>query len=214
MKGGKYPAPESPAAAVATVDAGMGRAGWTEQRRQKGLAILQRHLSGEDGRTIAAAMGIARGAVSTYLHEMEDAGEVALISPPKADTDTPRRATLAALDEDAQRKHRGSLVGWHSFRTTFCTLALANGVPMEILRKVTGHHTAEIVLKHYDRRGREDMKKAIGAAMPKAIAGAVEKREAPEELVTVPPELAPLLAKATAADWEKISKVLQKGSKR
>jgi integrase len=214
MKGGKYPAPESPAEAVAAVDAGMGRAGWTEQRRQKGLAILQRHLNGETGKDIAAAMGIARGAVSTYLHEMEEAGGVALVSPPKADADTPRRATLAAKDEDAQRKHRGSLVGWHSFRTTFCTLALSNGVPMDLLRRITGHRTAEIVLKHYDRRGREQMKKAIGAAMPKAIAGAVEKREAVEEFVAVPTELAPLLAKATAADWEKMAKVLQKRSKR
>ena len=51
-------------------------------------------------------------------------------------------------------------------------MALENNVPMEILQKITGHKTGEIVLKHYDRRGREAMRKVIGDAMPQAIAGA------------------------------------------
>lgn len=219
VSGGQFPAPSSPADAVAKVDAGTRAAGWTEARRQKGLAILQRHLNGETGKDIAAAMGIARGAVSTYLHEMEAAGAVALITPPKAEET--RKTTLAEVKDGEQRKHRGSLCGWHSFRTTFCTLALANGVPMDILRKITGHRTAEIVLKHYDRRGREAMKRAIGAAMPKAIAGAVERSAAVrsgggEELVAVPVEVAKvaeMLAGADAATLAKVAEMLKGGDK-
>lgn len=61
------------------------------------------------------------------------------------------------------------------------------------------------------------------AAIPLAIAGKVEpsgdaaakatgKEDGPmEEMVAVPPDLARILAKATAADWETIRKALKKG---
>lgn len=213
---GEYPAPATAGEAVAKVNAGMVAGRWSEARRQKGLAILKRHLQGQNGRTIAAEMGIARGAVSTYLHEMENVGRVALVSP--AASAIPRKSTLAERREGEQRARSGSLCGWHSFRTTFCTLALANGVPMEILRKITGHRTAEIVLKHYDRRGREAMRKAIGTAMPKAIAGVVEASKTNEgspgegeEFVAVPSALATLLAGATPKQLEAVAAILKKG---
>ena len=212
----KYPAPDSPADAVAMVDAGMRGARWSEARRQKGLAILQRHLNGEQGREIAAAMGIARGAVSTYLHDMETLGEVALVSPAKLET--PRRATLAERRDGETRKHRGSLCGWHSFRTTFCSLGLANGVSMDTLRRITGHRTAEIVEKYYNQAKREQARREL-AAMPKAISGAVKRaetaeREAPVELEAVPADvakLAKMLAGADAAQLAKVRAILKKG---
>ena len=219
----KYPAPPSPADAAAMVEAGMRAAKWTAKRKEKGLAILERHLNGEDGRTIAREMGIARGAVSTYLHDMEELGEVALVSPPKLDN--PRRATLAAKGE-AQRKHRGSLCGWHSFRTTFCSLALANGVSMETLRRVTGHRTAEIVEKYYNQAKRAQARREFAAAMPKAIAGTVAGTEnalqaagpssgaVAEEFEAVPADVAKIarmLAAADPATLAKVKKILQKG---
>jgi hypothetical protein len=79
---------------------------------------------------------------------------------------------------------------------------------MEILRKITGHRTAEIVLKHYDRRGREAMRKAFGNAMPKAIAGTVEERKADAEFVALPPGLAELLNGATPGQLAQVEKLL------
>lgn len=49
----------------------------------------------------------------------------------------------------------------HSFRVTWITRALAAGVPMEVVRRVTGHQTVEVVIKHYFRPGREEMRKAL-----------------------------------------------------
>ena len=49
---------------------------------------------------------------------------------------------------------------------TWVTLALTAGVPMELVRRVTGHATADIVLKHYFRPGREEFRQALEAAMP------------------------------------------------
>ncbi len=218
-KGGRYPAPTSPADAVAKVDAGMRSARWTEQRRQKGLAILQRHLRGEKGRAIAAAMGIARGAVSAYLHEMEEAGQVALVSSPK--TDTPQKPTLAPLRDGEQRKNRGSLCGWHSFRTTFCTLALGAGIPMELLRRITGHRTAEIVEKYYNQAKREQARRAFGAVLPQAAAIGPGRAALPsgesaagEAFEAVPAEVAKLARMLAGADKKTLAKVaamLKKG---
>lgn len=57
----------------------------------------------------------------------------------------------------------------HSFRVTWITLALSAGVPMELVRKVTGHATVDIVLKHYFQPGRENMRDALNHAMPKML---------------------------------------------
>lgn len=225
---GKYPAPEDETAAATMLEDGMARQGWTDKRRDKARRILALHFQGRNGKEIAEEIGTSKGAVSDYLHEMEDAAGIALVSPPKRDT-LPQ-ATLAEPQDGEQRKQRGSLCGWHSFRTTFCTLALANGVPMELLQKITGHRTAEIVLKYYNRPGREAIRRAIGNAMPKALAGAVGengKREGKRqksakvktgvkadvdfEAVALPPGLAALLDKATPEQLEEVAKMLKRG---
>ncbi len=218
---GKYYSAADTESAAAMVEDGMEREGWTAARMSKARHILALHNEGKNGKEIAEEIGISRGGVSTYLHEMEAAGKVAIVSAPKRDT--PARATLAEIGDGEQRKLRGSLCGWHSFRTTFCTLALANGVPMEILRKITGHRTAEIVLKHYDRRGRDAMRKAFGEAMPKAIAGAVEvetkkgrkgKTAADLEAVALPAKaagVAGLLADADDKTLAAVKRLLMKG---
>jgi hypothetical protein len=38
---------------------------------------------------------------------------------------------------------------------TWVMLALPSGVPLELVQKVTGHRTTDIVLKHYFQPGRE-----------------------------------------------------------
>lgn len=212
---GKFPAPPSPEDAAAMVEAGARAARWTPRRREKGLEILRRHLAGQDGRTIARELCTSPASVSGYLHEMEEAGQIALVSPPK--TDTTAKATLADAADGEQRAHRGSLCGWHSFRTTFCSLALAQGVPMEILTRITGHRTAAIVEKHYNQAKREQARRAFRDAMPKALAGATAPtataRADGEELVAVPPTLAAMLANADAATLAKVAAMLKGGAK-
>ena len=216
-RAGKYAAPEDEEAAAAMLEDGMVREKWRNASKVKARQILKCHFSGMNGKAIAEALNISRASVSEYLHAMEEAGRVALVSPPKREDSS--RLMLAEMQDGEQRKQRGSLAGWHSFRTTFCTLALANGVPIEILQKITGHRTVEIVLKHYDRRGREAMRKAIGSAMPKAIAGKIEptghssakgRERVDFEAVALPPELAKMLAKASPEQLVKVRKIFVK----
>ena len=81
----------------------------------------------------------------------------------------------------AQGLRRASVRDFHSFRVTWVTLALTAGVPLQLVQKVTGHRTTEIVLKHYFQPGREDFRRALTAAMPKLMteAGAVLQDQGP-----------------------------------
>lgn len=72
---------------------------------------------------------------------------------------------------------RASIRGFHSFRVTWVTLALTAGVPLELVQKVTGHKTAEIVLKHYFQPGREAFRKALQSAMPKLLMTGAKPRD-------------------------------------
>jgi len=76
--------------------------------------------------------------------------------------------------DDAMQK--ASVKDFHSLRTTWITMALTAGVPMELVRRVTGHSTVDVVLKHYFRPGRDAFKTALETAMPHMLTGG-EKSE-------------------------------------
>jgi integrase len=82
------------------------------------------------------------------------------------------------------RVQDATLKGFHSLRTTWITMALSAGVPMELVRRVTGHSTVEVVLKHYFRPGREAFRNALETAMPHMLTGGTEERlDLPEEVM-------------------------------
>jgi integrase len=95
---------------------------------------------------------------------------------------------------------RSNLKDFHSFRTTWITMALSAGVPMELVRRVTGHSTVEVVLKHYFRPGKEAFKTALETAMPKMLTGG-EKEEKKEIIETPKDALLQLVEQA-----DKVSK--------
>ncbi|MBE7499174.1 MAG: hypothetical protein HS113_02475 [Verrucomicrobiales bacterium] len=87
---------------------------------------------------------------------------------------------LQAERENGRR--RASVRDFHSFRVTWITLALAAGVPLELVQRVTGNRTVEVVMKGYFRPGREDFRAAILKAMPKMLADGGEQRSVKEEM--------------------------------
>lgn len=89
---------------------------------------------------------------------------------------------------------RASIRDFHSFRVTWVTLALTAGVPLELVQKVTGHKTTEVVLKHYFQPGREAFRQALYAAMPKFLTNG---QKSPKEQMQV------ILEKTTVKTWKK-----------
>ena len=66
-------------------------------------------------------------------------------------------------------KRKASVHDFHSFRVTWITMALASGVPLELVQRVTGHRTVEVVMKHYFKPWREDFRQALLKKMPQMM---------------------------------------------
>ncbi len=195
--------PSAPPEEIASrAEEAIAEAEWGATRQRTAAEVLRRHLEGMPGITIATEMGISRGGVSSHLHAIENLIGLAVVSPGREDT--PKGpAMLADAPPEVQRAKRGSLVGWHGFRVTFCTMALANGVPLELVQRITGHRTAEIVLKHYFRPNRKQLRDAIGERMPTALLG--ERGPSKPEA-----SLRERLKKMDAKNWRQIKAELLK----
>jgi hypothetical protein len=103
--------------------------------------------------------------LSNYLNKLERETGCAVVRG--------KRRALKTDGLQAERengKRRASVHDLHSFRVTLITLALAAGVPLELVQRVTGHRTVAVVMKHYFRPGREDLRTAIFKAVPKMLA--------------------------------------------
>ena len=83
---------------------------------------------------------------------------------------------------------------------TWVTLALTAGVPLELVQKVTGHRTTDIVLKHYFQPGREEFRRALQTAMPKLLTNG---QKTPKE------EMLSILDQTAAKTWQKDAKRLR-----
>ena len=83
--------------------------------------------------------------------------------------------------ERVDSRMKASVKDFHSLRTTWITMALSAGVPMELVRRVTGHSTVDVVLKHYFRPGREAFRAALETAMPHMLTGGGQKKSTPRD---------------------------------
>ncbi len=91
-------------------------------------------------------------------------------------------ARVSRIDRETGQR-AASVRDWHTLRATWVTLALSAGVPVELVRRVTGHATVEVVLKHYFRPDREQFKAALTGALPEVLTGKVENQKPKVELV-------------------------------
>jgi integrase len=80
--------------------------------------------------------------------------------------------------EGSERK--ACVKDFHSLRTTWITMALSAGVPMELVRRVTGHSTVNVVLKHYFRPGREVFRQKLESSLPQVLTGSPQALPNPD----------------------------------
>jgi integrase len=142
------------------------------EKKARMAVVFDLYTKGKKVCEVATEAKVSKGSVSGYLNEIERAigcrvvrghGEGrSMRQRLKADT-----GLLWVKRKGGQR--RASVRDFHSLRVTWVTLALTAGVPLELVQKVTGHKTTDIVLKHYFQPGREAFRKALHAAMPKLL---------------------------------------------
>jgi integrase len=157
------PTPASAEEVRTRVDAYLTKLG--ESKRAARLrAVFDAYAGGAPLDEVMAATGLSRGAVSNYLNEIERETGTSIVRGHR------RAPKIDALQEEREvGLRRASVRDFHSFRVTWITLALAAGVPLELVQRVTGHRTVAVVLKHYFRPGREDFKQLLFKAMPNML---------------------------------------------
>ncbi len=181
------------------------REGSTRQERM--TTVLKEYLAGASYREIEEQHGYRRGQISEDLQtiEAEIGGRIRRVSP----VATRKRATHLTNVVSEDRMQSSSIRDWHALRVTFVTIALSAGVPMELVRRITGHKTVDIVLKHYFRPDREHFKAVMVEKMPAVLTGQHEVVDSEEELKQVAAKI------AAGRDFEKNLEIMKRllGSK-
>jgi integrase len=181
------PPPASAEEVRTRVDAYLTKLG--ESKRAARLrAVFDAYAAGSPLGEVMAKTGFSRGAVSNYLNELERETGTSIV---RGNRRAPK--TDALQEERDVGLRRASLRDFHSFRVTWITLALAAGVPLELVQRVTGHRTVAVVLRHYFRPGREDFRQVLVKAMPRML-GAGPRKPAIEQVKTI-------LEQMTAETW-------------
>ena len=163
--------------------------------------VFTAYIDGQTLDDVMAATGRSRGAISNYLNELERETGCAIV-----------RGKRRALKTDGLQierengKRRASIHDFHSFRVTWITIALAGGVPLELVQRVTGHRTVEVVMKHYFRPGREDFRQAILKAMPRML-GEGDVKSAKEQMRQI---IEGMTAKTLKQDKARLLELIQK----
>lgn len=147
----------------------ISEAAFTEAKRENMRAIFSAYMDGKSTGAIARMLEVSKGTVSGHLNEVEGMIEATVIQRQEKRLPPVIRGTIHAENTNGSRLRKANVKGWHSFRTTWVTLALAANVPLELVRRVTGHKTTEVVLQHYFRPGREQFRAALQDAMPKLL---------------------------------------------
>jgi len=174
------------------------------KKKSRLLGVLREYLQGKSLPEIHLNSGLSKGTVSNYLNEAETVLGRPLVRG-KARQANPEPAHVSNLDRENGIR-AASVRDFHSFRTTWITLALMARIPMELVRMVTGHRTVEVVLKHYFHPDGDAIRRTFEQAMPDVITGGSSQKP-PEAIIR---EIAENTTPATAVhDMARIREVLR-----
>jgi integrase len=166
----------------------------SSQKAARMRAVFNAYMDGTPGAEIVTANGVSKGTVSGYLNEIELSIGARVIRGRHGAAGYNLSALIKAggagiCSQKTKGLRRTSIRGFQSFRVTFVTIALTSGVPMELVRKITGHRTVEVVLTNYFHPGMDDIRKAFQDAMPRLLMNGAKSRD--EQLLEMVANMSP-----------------------
>ena len=164
---------------------------------------LRRYAEGQSFRTIENETGIVRATLSYDFQLVEQWTGAQFVRNGVGRLGIKNRVNRTTRIAREQGQRAASVRDWHALRVTWITLALTAGVPMEIVRRVTGHATVDVVLKHYFRPGRDQLRAALTGALPDVLTGNGERKA---KRMTPADELAALAGKLAAGTATAVEK--------
>jgi integrase len=148
--------------------------GFTNKVRTNLLRVFELYMAGGTLGAIARELKMSRGSVSTYYKRIEQTVGFTVVRDRRPHTNVKTRAPVHAKRKGLTKVNQH---GFHAFRATWVTLALTAGVPVDLVRKVTGHTVTETVLTHYFQPGREDFRRTLQTAMPALLTDGAKSRD-------------------------------------
>jgi integrase len=124
---------------------------------------------------IAKQLEISKGSAMNYLKRIESVAGFPIIRREVRRIQDMKVIAASGPGEteperpDKRGKLRVNNRGFHALRATFTTQALAAGVPVEVVKMITGHTITETVLKHYFNPDEQTLFSRMQGAMPKLI---------------------------------------------
>jgi integrase len=181
------------------------------ERRKRIVDVFQRYVAGASYGEIVTATGLPKGTVAQYVRDAQKNVKTPIM---RGRGKIIKAAIKQTTQVERDNGRMASVRDWHALRATWVTLALSAGVPVELVRRVTGHATVEVVLKHYFRPDREQFRAALTGALPDVLTGGKSAKAIAED-GSSPNEMAGLLAKiqngtAVAADKKRFKTLAAK----
>lgn len=143
----------------------LGCTRYTNKVRGNFLKLFERYMAGGTSGDLQKEFKMSKAGVSTYFKRIESVVGFPVVRQRRPKTAVKVLGALHATRKVGLKKVNQR--GFHAFRATWVTLALSAGVPVDLVRKVTGHTTVETVLTHYFQPNREDFRRTIEGAMPR-----------------------------------------------
>lgn len=138
------------------------------------LQVFDLYSSGTVVADIAQQLKMSKGSVSNYIDRIEKAAghpiirrQVKAIQDQRVAQDSAKEHPVKPLPR--RGKIRTNTRGFHALRATFITQALAAGVPVEVVKMISGHSATETVLRHYFNPDEKTVFNTIRAAMPRLL---------------------------------------------
>lgn len=182
------------------------------------IQVFDLYSSGMTLPDIAKQLDISKGSISNYLARIEKIAGHPIVR--KQIERAKELMPLAAAKPETGAKDPGKRLvrvnsrGFHALRATFTTHALAAGVPVEIVKMITGHTLTDTVLKHYFNPDEKTVYKTVEKAMPHLLTGGGAEAEPnpnllPDKMIAIIDATTPKTWKADAAGIRKIAMQLK-----
>lgn len=163
------------------VTEGVRKSLFSARMKNKALRVFECYQEGNTYSAVQAKTGYSRGAISGILRKIESLTGVEVVRRGNRPEVEAVRGTVNSKRVLGVR--RASKRDFHSFRVSWVSLALANGVDAETIRKVTGHTSSEVLLKHYDQRSKEVLREQVRSAMPSLLSDRKSPKDAIREML-------------------------------
>lgn len=186
--------------------------GFAETKKVRMLDTLKRVASGQSYRDIETATGRKRGQISEDLADAERVSGLVF----RHGASTGGRGVRVLMGVTRQNRdgtcmlRSASVLGWHSLRATFATLALSANVPIETVKLITGHSVVSTLQKYYFNPTAEHLRAVLGDKLPEVLTGGKGARNRLTACEMTIEELAARVAdkSATAEDRKRLAELL------